>query len=232
MASLVIAETVTGLSSLLDAVANTLASAAELRRKWGEDSMTVLSLENQLLTLQGVVSQTKYRVEQSISSQYGAPALHDLLVLYLDRCIACCRPLLAKVDADILQQHRLAASGPRRSMSKLMMRMRSGKKEINPMAQQSSSSSNRPGSSSQQPSSSSSSRTVKLEEALPIVQHHMAAWTLIQQVCNRSVPAPISYRWVICPTCHFVLTKLQSLTFRAALPYHTKSISLQVIRLA
>ncbi|KAI4599997.1 Guanine nucleotide-binding protein alpha-2 subunit [Pestalotiopsis sp. 9143b] len=117
MASLVIAETVTGLSSLLDAVANTLASAAELRRKWGEDSMTVLSLENQLLTLQGVVSQTKYRVEQSISSQYGAPALHDLLVLYLDRCIACCRPLLAKVDADILQQHRLAASGPRRSIA-------------------------------------------------------------------------------------------------------------------
>lgn len=191
MASLVIAETVTGLSSLLDAVANTLASAAELRRKWGEDSMTVLSLENQLLTLQGVVSQTKYRVEQSISSQYGAPALHYQLVLYLDRCIACCRPLLAKVDADILQQHRLAASGPRRSMSKLMMRMRSGKKEVNPMAQQPSSSSNRPGSSSQQPASSSS-RTVKLEEALPIVQHHMAAWTLIQQVCNRSVSTPIS----------------------------------------
>ncbi|ETS76652.1 hypothetical protein PFICI_12039 [Pestalotiopsis fici W106-1] len=193
MASLAIADTVTGLLGVLEAVATTLASAAELRRKWGYDDATVLSLENQLLTLQGVVSQTKYRVEQAIASQYGAPALHVQLVLYLDRCITCCRPLIARIDGDILQQHRLAASGPRRSMSKLMMRMRSSKKDANPMAQpQQSLSGHRP-SSSIQHSPSSSSKASKLEEALPVIQHHMAAWTLIQQVCNSAAISQQEY---------------------------------------
>ncbi|KAF7531569.1 hypothetical protein G7054_g8723 [Neopestalotiopsis clavispora] len=190
--ALVIADTVTGLSSLLEALGTTLASAAELRRKWGYDDATVLSLENHLLTLQGVVNSTKYRVEQAIASQYGAPALHYQLVLYLDRCIACCRPLIARIDGDVLQQHRLAASGPRRSMSKLMMRMRSSKKEANPMSQQQQSLANRPGSSNQL-SPSSATKAVKLEEALPIIQHHMAAWTLIQQVCNSAAISQQEY---------------------------------------
>ncbi|KAH8198160.1 hypothetical protein TruAng_007693 [Truncatella angustata] len=123
MNSLTILETAGTLSNLLRALGKTLLNVAELRRQWGDDDLTVLALENQLLTLRGAMSQTNVWIEQSLSSQLGLPNMHHQLVLGLDRCIACCRLLIIKVDADMLQLQQ-TTTGHKPGFSRLFPKMR------------------------------------------------------------------------------------------------------------
>lgn len=177
MDSITILTTASTLSALLKALSKTLASTAELRRQWGNDDLTTLSLENQLLTLRGALSQTMHWIEQALASGLGLPNLHHQLVLGLDRCIACCRLLLVKIDADMLQLQRPSA-GQKTNISKFLLKMRNATTDLDGMRLQDVPPNQRPS------KIMLALKTRHLKKLQPMIQQQTTALTLILTACN------------------------------------------------
>ncbi|KAK7946250.1 uncharacterized protein PG986_010571 [Apiospora aurea] len=136
MDPLTILTTASTLSSMLSALDRTISNTTEVRGHWQDADLTVLLLENQLATLRTALGQIKDWIDGFSASPVGFPELHSQLVMDLDRCLICCRLLIANVDSDVTQIHQntvVSNNMPNKLLR--LMRTRSLKKS-QPMIQQ------------------------------------------------------------------------------------------------
>ncbi|KAK8876984.1 GNA-3 g protein alpha subunit GNA-3 [Apiospora arundinis] len=135
MDPLTILTTASTLSSMLNALDRTIANTTEVRGQWQDADLTVLLLENQLATLRTALGQIKDWIDGFSSSPVGFPELHSQLVMDLDRCLICCRLLIANVDSDVSQIHQGTVGKNMPNKFARLMRVRNLKKS-QPMIQQ------------------------------------------------------------------------------------------------
>lgn len=83
-------------ANIVAILGRSLVVVAELRSEWTDTDLTILSFETQLATLRTALTKVMEWVENHYSEDP-----HHQLVMDLDRCVACCRLLISKVDADI-----------------------------------------------------------------------------------------------------------------------------------
>ncbi|KAK8099030.1 uncharacterized protein PG998_012271 [Apiospora kogelbergensis] len=135
MDPLTILTTASTLSSMLNALDRTISNTTEVRGQWQDADLTVLLLENQLATLRTALGQIKDWIDGFSASPVGFPELHSQLVMDLDRCLICCRLLIANVDSDVSLIHQCTVGKNMPNKFARLMRMRNLKKS-QPMIQQ------------------------------------------------------------------------------------------------
>ncbi|KAK8023741.1 hypothetical protein PG993_011807 [Apiospora rasikravindrae] len=136
MDPLTILTTASTLSSMLNALDRTISNTTEVRGHWQDADLTVLLLENQLATLRTALGQIKDWIDGFSASPVGFPELHSQLVMDLDRCLICCRLLIANVDSDVTQIHQNTVVS-KNMPNKLLRLMRTRNlKKSQPMIQQ------------------------------------------------------------------------------------------------
>ncbi|KAK8102413.1 hypothetical protein PG984_015559 [Apiospora sp. TS-2023a] len=120
---------------MLNALDRTISNTTEVRGHWQDADLTVLLLENQLATLRTALGQIKDWIDGFSASPVGFPELHSQLVMDLDRCLICCRLLIANVDSDVSQIHQNTFNKNMPNKLTRLMRTRNLKKS-QPMIQQ------------------------------------------------------------------------------------------------
>jgi hypothetical protein len=83
-------------ANIVAILGRSLVVVAELRSEWTDADLAILSFETQLATLRTALTKVMEWVENHYSEDP-----HHQLVMDLDRCVACCRLLISKVDGDI-----------------------------------------------------------------------------------------------------------------------------------
>lgn len=89
--------TVGALANIIDVVAKTISTIAELHSQWQDADLAVLNLESQLAALKTALWKIKAWTESSSEDP------HHQMVMDLDRCVICCRTLINKIDGEVSQ---------------------------------------------------------------------------------------------------------------------------------
>jgi len=82
-------------ANIIDVLGKSIRTIAELRNQWQDADLTVVVLESQLAALNAALGKIKDWAESSFDSP------HHQLAMDLDRCVACCRLLILKIDVEI-----------------------------------------------------------------------------------------------------------------------------------
>jgi hypothetical protein len=83
--------------SIIDVLGKTISTISKLRSQWQNADLAVLTFETQLAALKTALTEIK----EWTDTDFDDP--HHQLVMDLDRCIACCRLLIGKINAEISQ---------------------------------------------------------------------------------------------------------------------------------
>ncbi|KAK3385320.1 hypothetical protein B0H63DRAFT_181559 [Podospora didyma] len=92
---LTVVGTVGALTGLIGVLGKTIQTFSKFRSQWKDAELTVLTLETQLIAMRAALS----KIEQWANTTNDS--LHHQLVMDLDQCVACCRLLVGKLDAEI-----------------------------------------------------------------------------------------------------------------------------------
>ncbi|KAK4207144.1 G-protein alpha subunit-domain-containing protein [Rhypophila decipiens] len=84
-------------ANIIDVLGKLITTFAELRSQWQEADLAVLALESELAALNAALTKIK---EWAVSCSDDP---HHQLTMDLDRCVVCCRLLIARIDAELSQ---------------------------------------------------------------------------------------------------------------------------------
>lgn len=84
-------------ANIVDILGKTINTISELRSQWQDADLVVLTFETQLTALQAALT----KIKEWTDTDFNDP--HHQLVIDLDRCMACCRSLIGKIDGEISQ---------------------------------------------------------------------------------------------------------------------------------
>jgi len=112
--------TASAVIGIIDALTKVIATISSLSAQWADADLAVLSFEAQLATLKAGLDKIREWMEASAESP------HHQLAIDLDRCLRCCRLLIAKIERELAQLQ--AEAGPLKAAGKLRLMFKS--KEI------------------------------------------------------------------------------------------------------
>jgi len=110
--------TASGIAKSLEVLIRTINTIAELRSRWNDADLEVLTLESQLAALNTALSKIKAWAEASSQDP------HHQLVIDMDRCVFCCRLLISRIDGEV-SQFTLTAQNELDALSKLRLLLKS-----------------------------------------------------------------------------------------------------------
>lgn len=87
--------TASALSSLIGVLGKVIDTFSQLRERWQDADLAVLTLEARLIAMRAALGE----IERWTATLTEAP--HHQLTMDLDRCVACCRVLIDRMDAEL-----------------------------------------------------------------------------------------------------------------------------------
>jgi hypothetical protein len=90
-------------ANIIGMVNKTIKSLLDLHDRWKDVDFTVLNLIAQLNALKATVVKIQEWIDSDLAEQ------HHQLVMDLDLSMTCCRMLIDKMDAQVLELHRTAS---------------------------------------------------------------------------------------------------------------------------
>jgi hypothetical protein len=82
-------------ANIVDALAKTISTVADLRSRWKDAELAVVAFETQLVALRAALT----KIHEWTTQEFASP--HHQLVMDLDRCMMHCRQLIAGIDAEL-----------------------------------------------------------------------------------------------------------------------------------
>ncbi|ORY71966.1 G-protein alpha subunit-domain-containing protein [Pseudomassariella vexata] len=105
------------LTNIVAILGRSIVSVAELRSQWNDADLAILSFESQLASLRTAL----VKINEWVDTHYAEDPHHQL-VMDLDRCVACCRLLISKVDTDIHPFQMLSGKMDKKHKAKMLLK--------------------------------------------------------------------------------------------------------------